>query len=39
VPILRRGQQGLLEQRLTVDAARRSMLGVDARDGAVLIVG
>jgi hypothetical protein len=33
-----RGQQGLIEQRLAVDVACRSMLGLHASDGAVLIV-
>jgi hypothetical protein len=36
---LRCGQQGLIEHRLPVDVACRSMLGLDVGDGAVLIVG
>jgi hypothetical protein len=38
VTVLCRGQQDVLEQRLTVDVACRYVLGLDAGDGAVLIV-
>jgi hypothetical protein len=37
--ILCRGQQDILEQRLAVDVAGQPLLGLDAGDGAVLIVG
>jgi hypothetical protein len=36
--VLCRSQQDVLEQRLTIDVAGRSLLGLDAGDGAVLIV-
>jgi hypothetical protein len=32
-------QQDVLEQRLAIDVAGRSVLGLNAGDGAVLIVG
>jgi hypothetical protein len=34
-----RGQQDVLEHRLAVDVAGRPLLGLDAGDGVVLIVG
>jgi hypothetical protein len=37
--VLCRGQQDVLEQRLIFDVAGRSVLGLDAGYGAVLIVG
>jgi hypothetical protein len=37
--VLCRGQQDVLEQRLAVDVAGQPLLGLDASDGAVLIVG
>jgi hypothetical protein len=37
--VLCRGQQDVLEQWLAVDVAGRPLLGLDAGDGAVLIVG
>jgi hypothetical protein len=37
--VLCRGQQDVLEQRLIFDVAGRSVLGLDAVDGALLIIG